>query len=946
MSACQLTQPFNYYAIADKLVTMLRILESQAPAKQTATDTINTLSNRLQSATLLEDRRAAILGLRSFAKLFPASVASGALRDLIGSLRKDADDWDTTKVVLETLLMLFAPDEKSTEASEEISLWLADEFTQRQDNITVLLDLLESKEFYLRLYALQLISHISLARPERTQECIFTAPLGVSRLVAVLDDKREAVRNEALVLLVALTPSSTELQKVVAFENAFERIFALIEAEGSLTHGSTTVQDCLSLLANLLKLNVSNQSYFREIGCISKLARLLTEVTKEEESADGVSEWARPQRDLNVWGLLGIIQLFVVRGSQGTPLNQLSFWQSGIVVQVLQLAFRPELNVTIRAKCLTTCADLIRGNASLQEQFGDLAVPRAVQNTEGKMTNGHSTPKAVEMINVIEALLNIALEPASVSIFDVRLAACECVKAFFSGHTGIRIHVLSRAIEGYTRGDDDVPNILMVLIRPSDLPTDPYQIWMASVLLFHLLFDNYDAKRIALSVTDGDASSGEEVITCVQSIAANLITTVQRREDERTAIGYLMLLCGWLFEDPDAVNDFLGEGSSVPSLIHASKVSSATAPLVSGLCVVLLGIIYEIFFKVRPLPRSTLHGLLINSLGREMYIDRLTKLRENVFVRDFEVIGQRSLQNDSGLPNVFFDRTFVEFLKDNFSRLVRAIDRDPGFEVSVMANGIQKGISRELVDSLRAQLADKVKSSADQEAAMVLLQRKLEQEELDHRRTRESTAVELGRIKHINDNLQKNHEDGLRQLEQQHSVRLTQLSQHHREEAAAKDKQAASVRQRHEAEILDLKNTITELEKRVSKAEKDHVLDLRTANDEYTSKLSAIEARLSRAEEKAREANERASRITTELDNERSLGLDLEKQIDEKETARKEVQTELDDLLIVFADLETKRVQDKKRLKALGEPVSEGESDGEEGYDEDEEEEGEDGELD
>jgi hypothetical protein len=129
---------------------MLRILESQAPVKQTATDTINTLSNRLQSATLLEDRRAAILGLRSFAKLFPASVASGALRDLIGSLRKDADDSYTTKVVLETLLMLFAPDEKSTEASEEITLWLADEFTQRQDNITVLLDLLESKEFYIR----------------------------------------------------------------------------------------------------------------------------------------------------------------------------------------------------------------------------------------------------------------------------------------------------------------------------------------------------------------------------------------------------------------------------------------------------------------------------------------------------------------------------------------------------------------------------------------------------------------------------------------------------------------------------------------------------------------------------------------------------------------------------------------------------------------------------
>jgi len=92
---------------------MLRMLEAQAPAKQTATDTITTLSSRLASATLLEDRRAAILGLRSFAKEYPASVASGALRGLIACLTKDSEDVDTIKVVLETLLMLFNPNENS-----------------------------------------------------------------------------------------------------------------------------------------------------------------------------------------------------------------------------------------------------------------------------------------------------------------------------------------------------------------------------------------------------------------------------------------------------------------------------------------------------------------------------------------------------------------------------------------------------------------------------------------------------------------------------------------------------------------------------------------------------------------------------------------------------------------------------------------------------------------
>jgi intracellular protein transport protein USO1 len=98
------------------------ILESQAPAKQTATDTISTLSSRLQSATLLEDRRAAILGLRSFAKTYPASVASGSLRELITCLRKDGEDVDTIKVVLETLLMLFDPDAKSVRRTQITTL--------------------------------------------------------------------------------------------------------------------------------------------------------------------------------------------------------------------------------------------------------------------------------------------------------------------------------------------------------------------------------------------------------------------------------------------------------------------------------------------------------------------------------------------------------------------------------------------------------------------------------------------------------------------------------------------------------------------------------------------------------------------------------------------------------------------------------------------------------
>lgn len=322
----------------------------QGPTKQTATDAINVFSGRLQSATLLEDRRNAVLGLRSFARQYPASVASGSLRDLIGSLGKDVEDVDTVKVVLETLIMLFSPDETSPEASEEISLWMADEFTQRQDNITILLDLLETADFYSRLYSLQLLNAILSARAERTEECIFTAPLGISRLVAVLDDTREAIRNEGLSLLTYLTPHSPELQKLVAFENAFDKIFTIINLEGSLSHGGRIVEDCLILLANLLRMNVSNQSHFRETGCVPKIAQLLDDATSRDDADGELAEWAEVQRNRNIYALLAVLRLFLVRGGLGAQANQASFWQHRVLHKVLDMAFDHSTDVQIKSE--------------------------------------------------------------------------------------------------------------------------------------------------------------------------------------------------------------------------------------------------------------------------------------------------------------------------------------------------------------------------------------------------------------------------------------------------------------------------------------------------------------------------------------------------------------------------------------------------------------------
>ncbi|KAM0149946.1 hypothetical protein ACHAQE_009168 [Botrytis cinerea] len=1040
-------------------------------------ETISVYASRLTSSTLLEDRRAACLGLRSFAKDYPASVASEALRGLITSLRKDGEDVDSIKVVLETLLFLFNPNQNSAEASEELAYFIADEFTTRQDNITLLLDFLDTNDFYSRLYSLQLLSLILSSRAERTEECIFTAPLGISRLVAVLDDRREAIRNEGLSLLTYLTPSSSELQKLVAFENAFDRIFNIIKLEGSLQDGDRIVEDCLILLANLLRLNVSNQSFFRETGCVTKLSKLLNDALGAEDEAEEVAEWAKVQRNRNIYALLAVLRLFLIAGGVGTQANQASFAQHGILNQVLQLAFSRSTEVQIKAEALSTCADMIRGNATLQENFAQQQVTSVLDEPLAGR-NGQAQPNAIPKVYVIDGLLDLTLSVPTLSAFDSRAAACECIKAYFHNHPAIRKHFLRRAIDGHVSGADETANVLTTLLQPLDshISSDPYRYWFASVLLFHLIFEDAEAKSMAMGVAEGDAENGEEVITCIQSITANLTLGVHKAVDERVLVAYLMLLCGWLFEDPDAVNDFLGEGSNIQSLIQAALHTGGDGVMVQGLCAVLLGIVYEFSTKDSPVPRATIHPILGSKLGRDQYIDRLTKLRAHPLLRDFEVLPQKlSSAAPGSLPDVFFDKSFVDFMKDNFSRLLRAIDRDPGFEIAVVANGVQKGISREMVDTLRSELDEKTKALLDAEEELVVLGGQLGQEQADHRRTKETALVEHSRIKNVNEALQRHHEEDMRRklrvehdrtnqdyqrqlnevkkaaeadiariraesdrIKQDHQKQLEQAqkgseanaesvrAEHERVvqdyqrqlEHVQKTAEANSerVRRRADAEIADLQSKIERLESDLSKANENHVQDLQIARDEHAANKAQQDASLQRAEDKIKEMEKQASTAqeevakakdkTKEMEEQASAAQEevakakekikemeeqasaaqtkvakaeekikemekqaitaqtkvskaeekikeMEKQantaqtkaakaeadLQDKETARQTAQSELDDLLMVFGDMEEKVTKYKERLKALGENVSDDEDDDDDDDDEGEEEE-------
>ncbi|KAL5114051.1 Vesicle-mediated ER to Golgi transport protein [Pleosporales sp. CAS-2024a] len=962
---------------------MMRVLEAQAPPKQTATDTISTLSSRLASATLLEDRRAAILGLRSFAKEYPASVASGALRGLIAALTQDGEDIDTLKVVLETLLMLFHPDEHSPEASDEISLWLADQFSQRQDNITTLLDLLDTPDFYSRLYSLQLIRSVALARPERTQECILTAPLGTSRLVATLDDPRDAVRNEGLLLLTDLARTSLELQKLFVFEDAFTKVFNMVQADGGLLQGGIVVQDCLSLLANLIRHNASNQTNIREMGHIARFASLLPGAKKQKKARVGPDEdddWTSPQSDKNVWGLLAIMRMFLVKGSAGTPQNQTAFQKHGLLRQLLNIAFDPATAMPIKIEALHTCADMIRGNPRLQESFAQ----EQVQPFVDAVTSGIASPKGIASVYVIEALLNMVLTSAPNELFDLRNAACECVRSYFYNHMQIREHFLNRAIGGHEEGDETANALTILMAGPQASPvSDPYRLWFSSTLIYHLIVGDVRAKETLMQVKEGDAESGEEVVTCIQTLTANLIASLQLGEDERISIAYLMLLSEWLYEDAAAVDDFLGEASSLQSLVQATLTPGDDRVIIRGLCAALLGIVYEFSTRDSPVPRRELQPVLTSKLGREKYLEAISELRQHPRVRDFEVL-PRTGGGSGSLPDIFFDEMFIDFLKDNFSRLIRAIDRNPNIE----QHQSHDGVDRDVVDALRSERDEKEQSIQELKTQLMTLEQKLDQESADHRKTQQSADEQRNTLKRINDKLhddlekeiaKKDREQKQANLELENKYTLQIVALNNRLQQAAKDASLAAsrIRQEYDEKLGESHQARAEVERRLEISDKarqealetirsleqaqqrtrtelatvtetlrtvqKHVQDseaqikglkddneglqstidkLKTENQELKTKAQDQMWKVKDAEEKLRKAE---AGVKVAKDGKEKELKALQDKLRAAEKSTEEKQTELDDLFVLLGDLEEKRSKDKKRLKELGEDVSDGE---------------------
>ncbi|XP_071726425.1 golgin candidate 6-like isoform X2 [Rutidosis leptorrhynchoides] len=258
---------------------------------------VERLLDCINNGKVVDDRRNAMAELQAVvADSHSAQLAFGTMGfPVLFGVLKEREDVELVRGAVETLLSALTPISHAKLHKNEVqpALMNADLLSRDEQNISHLLNLLSEDDFYVRYYTLQLLTALLTNSHVRLQEVILTIPRGMTQLVDMLMD-REAIRNEALLLLTYLTREAAEVQKILVFEGAFEKIFSIINEEGG-SDGGVVVQVLLretigfDSLISILKLRGSTNKFAQQktvnLLCVLETIRLLLNGDPEADSA-------------------------------------------------------------------------------------------------------------------------------------------------------------------------------------------------------------------------------------------------------------------------------------------------------------------------------------------------------------------------------------------------------------------------------------------------------------------------------------------------------------------------------------------------------------------------------------------------------------------------------------------------------------------------------------
>ncbi|XP_055389702.1 general vesicular transport factor p115 [Condylostylus longicornis] len=576
------------------------VLGTQEPGQQpSGAETVERLVDRVNSSTLLDDRRDACRALKALSRKYRIEVGAQGMSALIQVLQMDRTDNEIVGYALDSLCNVMSPEQFDEEADNPtVSINVGEQFTEMfiktPENATVALSYLEEYDFQVRWSAIKLITTLLANKTKEIQEIVLVSPMGVSKLMDLLVDSREVIRNDALLLLIQLTKGNANIQKIVAFENAFDRLFDIIRDEGC-SDGGIVVEDCLILMINLLKNNSSNQQFFKEGSYIQRLSPMFKISPETEETG-----WT-PQKVSNMHCMLQVVRSLV------SPSNQFHVIAScqrdmrvcGLLEALANILMGSGVPADILTETINTVGEVMRGDISNQEYFSTITAP--------------SNPPRPAVVVLLMSMVN---EKQPLTLRCAVLYSFECF--FYKNEIG-----QAALVQTLLPSSSEVSNLTTGQLLCGGLfSTDVLANWFSAVALMHGLLDNSAQKEQLLRVLLA-TSPGSQPVSLLQQCTQLL---QQGKYKLQSKIGLLMLLSTWLSHCPVAVKAFLSAPGCIAYLLAqiGANEHDENEYLVQGLCTFLMGICIQ--FNDNSLAnykKEDICQLIIKRIGLEYFIAKL-----------------------------------------------------------------------------------------------------------------------------------------------------------------------------------------------------------------------------------------------------------------------------------------------------------------------------------